>query len=80
MNCHRQAAAETRLRLALDSIQQAQQLIELATQALSGVEGMRSQWSRLGSLSDGLTQAWFAVRAGANRLQRTRHLETLDRQ
>jgi len=75
----RQAPAEIRVQLALDSIQEAQRLVEHATQTLSRVDGMIPESKNLGSLSDRLTQAWYAVRAGVNRLRRKRHLALADR-
>lgn len=75
-DCDRQAAAEIRVQLALNSIQEAQRLIEQATQALSGVEGMIPEWRRVGFLSDRLRQTWYAVSAGANRLRRKGRLES----
>jgi hypothetical protein len=68
----RQATAEIRVQVALDSIQEALRLIELATQALSRVDGMIPESSRAGSISDHLAHTWFAVSAGANRLRRKR--------
>ena len=69
-DCERQAAAEIRVQVALDSIQEAQRLIEQATQALSRVDGMIPEWRRVGSIFEQLTQIWHAVGAGANRLRR----------
>ena len=68
----RQATAEIRILLARDSIQQALRLIEKAAQALSRVDGMIPERRKVGSLSNQLGQAWFAVSAGANRLRRKR--------
>lgn len=70
----RQTAAEIRVHLALDSIQEAQELIEQATQALSRVDGMVPQRSRVVAVSDLLTQTWYALSAAANRLRRKGHL------
>ena len=75
----RQATAEIRVQVALDSIQEALRLIELATQALSRVDGMIPESRNLGSLSDRLTETWYAVSAGANRLRRKGHLALADR-
>ena len=69
-----QAAPEIRVQLALDSIQEAQRLVERATQALSRVDGMILERRRVGSAYHQLWQTWYAVRAGANRLQRNRRL------
>jgi len=68
----RQATAEIRVLLARDAIQQALRLIEKAAQALSRVDGMIPERRKVGSLSNQLGQAWFAVSAGANRLRRQR--------
>ena len=70
----RQAAAEIRVQVALDAIQEAHRLLEQATQALSRVDGMILEWRSVGSLYDRLTQTWYAVCAGANRLRRNRRL------
>lgn len=79
MTSDRQAAAETRVQVALDSIQEAHRLIEQATQALSRVDGMIPEWRSAGSVSGRLMQTWYAVAAGANRLRRKAHLQTRDR-
>lgn len=79
-DCDRQTAAEIRVQLALDSIQEAQRLVQLATQALSRVDGMIPESRSVGSVSDRLWQTWFAVCASANRLRRKRHLKSRDRQ
>lgn len=73
---HRQAAAEVRVHEALDSIQEAQRLIEQAAHALSSLDGMIPEWRNVGSISDRLTQAWYAVSAGANRLRRNGRLKS----
>ncbi|MGH7908474.1 MAG: hypothetical protein ACRENW_01340 [Thermodesulfobacteriota bacterium] len=65
------AAAAIRIKVALDSIQEAQRLIEHAKKALSAVAGMSSERKRVGCLSQQLTWTWFAVSATANRLRRT---------
>ena len=70
----RQAAAEIRVQVALDAIQEAHRLLEQATQALSRVDGMILEWRRVGSVYDRLRQTWFAVSAGANRLRRNGRL------
>ena len=81
MTCDRDrhAAAQIRVQLALDSIQEAQRLIQQATQTLSRVDGMIPESRNLRSLSDRLTQTWYAVSAGANRLRRKGHLALADR-
>lgn len=66
----RQTTAEARVLVTLDSIQEALRLIEQATDALCSVPGMLPERRRVGSLSDQLSQAWFAVSAGVNRLRR----------
>ena len=76
----RQAAPETHVQVALDSIQEAQRLTEQAAQALSQVDGMIHDSRRVGSVSDTLTQTWYAVSAGANRLRRKGRLESRDRE
>ena len=63
----RQAAAAGRVDVALCSIQEAQQLVERASQVLSALAGMGSERHTLGCLSSQLTWAWFAVAATANR-------------
>ena len=63
----RQAAAASRVDLVLCSIQEAQELIEQARQALSTVAGMSPERKRLGCLSSQLTRAWLTVAATANR-------------
>jgi hypothetical protein len=63
----RQAAAASRVDVALRSIQEAQELIEQAKQELSVVAGMGPQRKKLRCLSTQLTRAWFAVAATANR-------------
>jgi len=68
------AATEIRVHVALDSIQEALRLIEQATQALCRVDGLIPERRRIGSLCDQLTQTWYAVSAGANRLRRHGYL------
>ena len=74
MTCNRDrhAAAQIRVQLALDSIQEAQRLIRQAAQALSRVDGMIPESRRAGSIADHLAQTWLTVSAGANRLRRKR--------
>lgn len=67
---HRQAAAATRLRIALDSIDEAHRLIEQAVQALVGVDAMKPEQRKIARLSVRLTWTWFALKAAANRLRR----------
>jgi hypothetical protein len=66
----RQAATAIRVRIALDSIDEAQHLIEQAMQALSAVDAMRPEHQKIACLSVRLTWTWFAVNAAANRLRR----------
>ena len=61
------------MRVALDSIQEAQQLLEHASQALARVEGMIPERRRIASLADHLTQTWFALAASTNRIQYKKH-------
>jgi len=74
MTSHRERhdAAAIRVKVALDSIQEAQRLIEQAMQALSAVAGMSSERKTLGCLSNRLTWTWFAVSAAAHRLSAQR--------
>lgn len=80
MTCDRDrhAAAQIRVQVALDSIQEAQRLIQQAAQALSRVDGMIPQSRRVASVSGSLTQTWFAVSAGAIRLRCKGRLESPD--
>lgn len=66
----RQARAARSIKVALDSIQEAQQLVEKASQALSASTAMASERKRLGSLAFQLTWAWVAVAATNNRARR----------
>lgn len=70
---HRQPPGEIPVHLALDSIQEALRLLDHAAQTLSRVDRMIPMSRKLGSLSNQLSQAWFAVSAAANQLQRQRH-------
>jgi hypothetical protein len=79
-DCDRQTVAEIRVQLALDSIQEAQQLVQQPAQGLSRVDGMIPECRSVGSVSDRLWQTWFAVCASANRLRCKRHLKSRDRQ
>ncbi|MBI3456832.1 MAG: hypothetical protein HY002_13735 [Candidatus Rokubacteria bacterium] len=65
----RQAAAAIRVRIALDSIDEAQRLIEQAMQALSAVDAMKPERQKLACLSRRLIWTCFAVNAAANRLR-----------
>jgi hypothetical protein len=68
----RHDAAAIRVKVALDSIQEAQRLIEQALQALSAVVGMSSERKTVGHLSNRLTWTWFAVSAAAHRFSAQR--------
>jgi hypothetical protein len=70
LNRERRARAASRVEVALDSIQEAQQLVEKASQALSASAPMRPERTRLGRLSHQLICAWLAVAATSNRAQR----------
>jgi hypothetical protein len=65
----RKAAAEGRVEVALASIQEAQRLIERATQALSAVNGLAAEWRKLGTLHDQAKRAWYAVTGKADSLR-----------
>ena len=67
LNGERQVRAASRIEVALDSIQEAQQLVEEASQALSAIARMGSERERLGRLSNQLIWAWIAVAATNNR-------------
>jgi len=72
-----QQAADARVRVALRSIEDAQRLLEQATQALSSVRGMGLEWRKVGSLHDQVKGSWYAVDRRVSRLVRTGRL-TLD--
>lgn len=65
----RPARAAIRLKLALDSIDEAQRLIEHAMQALCPVGAMRPERQKLVRLSRRLLWTWLALKAAANRLR-----------
>jgi hypothetical protein len=67
LNRERQVRAASRIEVALDSIQEAQQLIEKASQALSAIAPLRPERKRLGRLSHQLICAWLSVAATNNR-------------
>lgn len=75
----RRTAAVTPMRVALDSIQEAQRLLEHASQALARVDGMTPERRRIASLADHLTQTWVAVAASANRIQCENHTKPTGR-
>jgi hypothetical protein len=62
----RKAAAEARVRAALDAIQEAQGLVDRAAQALCSVKGVRAAHERLGRLYDQVHLAWYVVRDAAD--------------
>ena len=66
----RKVAVATRVRIALDSIDEAHRLIEQAMQALSTVDAMKPEHQKIACLSVRLTWTWFAVNAAASRLRR----------
>jgi hypothetical protein len=66
-NGERHAAAALRVKIALDFIQEAQQLTVQAMRALSAVAGMRAERKSVARLSNRLTWTWVAVAAAANR-------------
>lgn len=57
----RKAAAEARVKAALDCIQEAQMLLGRATQALSSVKGMAVEWRKVGARYDQVHGTWYAV-------------------
>lgn len=63
----RQAMAEIRIRIAMDSLQQALELVEQAAHALTRVGGMLPERRKVGSLSEQLGLTWLAVCARARR-------------
>jgi hypothetical protein len=70
-------SADLRVAFALDSIQEAQRLIERARAALSSVEGMRPQSRAIAALAGTLTRTWFHTAATASRLRGRRPLSRL---
>ena len=64
----RQAAAETRLVVALRSLLEAQRLIEEAALAVSSVSGMGREWRRLDALHERVKRAWYDVRGRSDTL------------
>jgi hypothetical protein len=71
---NRELGAEPRLRLALDSIQEARRLLDLAAHALSTIAGMRTQQSELGNRARQVHSTWYAVESRASWLRRHRRL------
>jgi hypothetical protein len=70
LNGERQVRAARRIEVALDSIQEAQQLVEKASQALSAIARMGPERKRLRRLSSQLIWTWVAVAATNNRVRR----------
>jgi hypothetical protein len=73
----RRVAAELRVRAALRAIQEAQALINDATQALSSVNGLCAEYEKLGRLYDAVHRTWYVVRDKADVVKRRGRL-TLD--
>lgn len=67
----RKAAAEARLKAALDSVDEAQRLLEQAAQALCSVSGMVAEWRRVGKLYDQVRRTWYALAGKGGRLRRS---------
>lgn len=65
----RRKAAETRVRVALESIEEAQALLELATQALCSVSNMVDEWNRVGDMHDRVKATWYVVEKCAEALR-----------
>jgi len=57
----RRAAAEARVKAALDCIQEAQMLLGRAAQALCSVKGMAAEWRKVGARYDRVHGIWYAV-------------------
>jgi hypothetical protein len=66
----RAAVADLRVEVALRAIEDAQQLADLASEALSAVAGMAPEHDRLGKLHGQVRRCWYAVRRRSERLQR----------
>jgi hypothetical protein len=77
--CARQRAADIRVRVALRSIEEAQQLMDQAVQALCSVKGMVDEWKRVGAVYDRVKGAWYVVERRAEQLTREGRL-ILDRE
>ena len=75
----RQEAADIRVRVALRSIEEAQQLMDQAVQALCSVKGMVNEWKRVGVVYDRVKSAWYVVERRAEHLTREGRL-VLDRE
>jgi len=75
----RKAAAEDRVRAALDCIQKAQMLLGRAAQALCSVKGMAAEWRKVGARYDQVHATWYEVEHKAAAL-RARGRLLLDRE
>jgi len=64
-----QVAAETRVLVALRSIEEAQGLLDEACRALSSVRGMLIEWRKAGQLSDRARGLWYSVDRRAKALK-----------
>ncbi len=73
----RRALAKMRVEVALESIEEAQRLVDLATQAISAVNGLAPECDRLAALCDHVKRTWCAVNEKAEGLHRRGKL-TLD--
>jgi len=69
-----QKAADVRVRVALRSIEEAQRLLDQASQALCSVRGMVVEWRKVGTLHDQVKGSWYAVDRRVSRLIRTGRL------
>jgi hypothetical protein len=69
-----QKAADARVQVALRSIEEAQRLLDQASQALCSVRGMVVEWRKVGALHDQVKGSWCAVDRRASRLIRTGRL------
>ena len=65
----RQAAAEARVKAALDCIQEAQMLLGRAAQALCSVKGMAAPWRKVGVRYDQVHGTWYVVEQKAAALR-----------
>jgi hypothetical protein len=70
----RQAAAEARVKAALDCIQEAQMLLGHAAQALCSVKGMAAEWRKVGKRYDQVHGTWYVVEQKAATLRARRRL------
>ena len=70
----RKAAAEVRVKAALNLIERAQLLVGRACAALSSVEGMNPEWRQLGKRYDEVHGAWYRVQQKAASLRARQRL------